>query len=158
MSSSDLRDRMDGLQWDCTVSKMETIMPGSSFLTYSRGENVNLSSHSPLFWVHSKCSVFYFQGLLNSSLERLESPLIYKRTVKKKMDRRGRGRTQPVTFDEIKEVDEDKMEDPLHNLVSLNSLSDTDERSRSDVDLKLKFSDLSKSFTQSRKKKAKLNR
>jgi len=136
MSSSDLRDRMDGLQWDCSVSKMETIMPGSSFLTYSRGEN----------------------GLLNNSLERLESPLIYKRTVKKKMDRRGRGRTQPVTFDEIKEVDEDKMEDPLHNLVSLNSLSDTDERSRSDVDLKLKFSDLSKSFTQSRKKKAKLNR
>jgi len=136
MSSSDLRDRMDGLQWDCTVSKMETIMPGSSFLTYSRGEN----------------------GLLNSSLERLESPLIYKRTVKKKMDRRGRGRTQPVTFDEIKEVDEDKMEDPLHTLVSLNSLSDTDERSRSDVDLKLKFSDLSKSFSQSRKKKAKLNR
>jgi len=137
MSSSDLRDRMDGLQWDCSsVSKMDTIMPGTSFLTYSRGEN----------------------GLLNNSLERLESPLIYKRTVKKKMDRRGRGRTQPVTFDEIKEVDEDKMEDPLHNLVSLNSLSDTDERSRSDVDLKLKFSDLSKSFSQSRKKKAKLNR
>ena len=115
-------------------------------------------SLSLLFWVHSKCSVFYFQGLLNNSLERLESPLIYKRTVKKKMDRRGRGRTQPVTFDEIKEVDEDKMEDPLHNLASLNSLSDTDERSRSDVDLKLKFSDLSKSFSQSRKKKAKLNR
>ena len=40
MSSSDLRDRMDGLQWDSPVTKLETIMPGSSFLTYSRGENV----------------------------------------------------------------------------------------------------------------------
>ena len=43
MSSSDLRDRMDGLQWDVSgsVTKLETIMPGSSIITYSRGENVS---------------------------------------------------------------------------------------------------------------------
>ena len=43
MSSSDLRDRMDGLQWDMSgsVTKLETIMPGSSIITYSRGENVS---------------------------------------------------------------------------------------------------------------------
>jgi len=72
---------MDGLQWDSPVTKLETIMPGSSFLTYSRGENG-----------------------LNGSLERLECPIKYKRTVKKQVDRRGRGRTQPVTFAEIKVV------------------------------------------------------
>ena len=44
MSSSDLRDRMDGLQWDVPITKLETIMPGSSFLTYSRGENVDTHS------------------------------------------------------------------------------------------------------------------
>lgn len=44
------------------------------------------------------------------------SPHMYKRTVKKKVDRRGRFRTQPVTFSEIKEVDEDKVEDPLTGL------------------------------------------
>ena len=43
MSSSDLRDRMDGLQWDVSgsITKLETIMPGSSLITYSRGENVS---------------------------------------------------------------------------------------------------------------------
>ena len=38
MSCSDLRDRMDGLQWEYPGTKVETIMPGSSFLTYSRGD------------------------------------------------------------------------------------------------------------------------
>ena len=46
MSSSDLRDRMDGLQWDVPITKLETIMPGSSFLTYSRGENVDIFERS----------------------------------------------------------------------------------------------------------------
>merc|ERR1712209_34684 len=129
MSCSDLRDRMDGLQGEYPGTKVETIMPGSSFLTYSRGDG------------------------LNGSLERLECPLVYKRTVKKKVDRRGRGRTQPVTFDEIKEVDEDKVEDPRHVLGSENSIDMSDtEKSRSDFDLKTTFSELSKSLSQRRRK------
>ena len=34
---------MDGLQWDVSgsITKLETIMPGSSLITYSRGENVS---------------------------------------------------------------------------------------------------------------------
>eukprot|EP00092_Neocalanus_flemingeri_P073319 GFUD01090426.1.p1 GENE.GFUD01090426.1~~GFUD01090426.1.p1 ORF type:complete len:182 (-),score=52.86 GFUD01090426.1:116-661(-) len=77
----------------------------------------------------------------------------YKRTVKKKVDRRGRGRTQPVTFDEIKEVDEDKIEDPLHGLSGNSSDVSDNEKSRSDVDLKTKFAELSRSFSQ-RKQRA----
>ena len=69
------------------------------------------------------------------------------------MDRRGRGRTQPVTFDEIKEVDEDKVEDPRHVLGSENSIDMSDtEKSRSDFDLKTTFSELSKSLSQRRRK------
>ena len=50
MSSSDLRDRMDGLQWDVSgsVTKLETIMPGSSIITYSRGENVSIRDQGEL--------------------------------------------------------------------------------------------------------------
>ena len=50
MSSSDLRDRMDGLQWDVSgsVTKLETIMPGSSIITYSRGENVSIGDQGEL--------------------------------------------------------------------------------------------------------------
>jgi len=69
------------------------------------------------------------------------------------VDRRGRGRTQPVTFDEIKEVDEDKVEDPRHVLGSENSIDMSDtEKSRSDFDLKTTFSELSKSLSQRRRK------
>jgi len=47
-----------------------------------------------------------------SRMHRLEThPNAYRRAVKKKMNRTGRFRTQPVTFDEIKEVDEDTLDD-----------------------------------------------
>lgn len=78
------------------------------------------------------------------------NPHMYKRTVKKKIDRKGRFRTQPVTFMEIKEVDEEKVEDTL----GLSKQQDTDpyseEKSRSEMDLKSKFEEFSKSLTQRR--------
>ena len=77
---------------------------------------------------------------------------MYKRTVKKKVDMRGRGRTQPVTFDEIKEVDEDKIEDPLHGLCANSSDVSDNEKSRSEVDLKTKFTELSRSLSHRRQK------
>ena len=57
------------------------------------------------------------------------------------MDRRGRGRTQPVTFDEIKEMDEDKIEDPLHGLSGNSSDVSDNEKSSSEVNLKTKFAE-----------------
>jgi len=117
MSSSDLRDRLDGLG---STGKMAAIYP------------------EPLSR-HNRC-----MNQLSSNVIEC-SPHNYKRTVKKKIDRKGRFRTQPVTFTEIKEVDEDKGETEniftdLHN----------SEKSRSEMDLKSKFDDLARNLSSRR--------
>ena len=84
----------------------------------------------------------FISSLQSSQLEC--SPHMHKRTVRKKMERRGRFRTQPVTFMEIKvgevekqddtvwqEVDEDKVEDPLTGLSGNSSDFSDNEKSSS---------------------------
>jgi hypothetical protein len=78
---------------------------------------------------------------------------MYKRTVKKKQDRRGRFRTQPVTFMEIKEVDEEKVEDPLTGLSGNSSDLSDSEKSSSMQDLKMKWAgDLTRSLSARRQR------
>merc|ERR550532_2139538 len=78
---------------------------------------------------------------------------MYKRTVKKKQDRRGRLRTQPVTFMEIKEVDEEKVEDPLTGLSGNSSDLSDSEKSSSMQDLKMKWAgDLTRSLSARRQR------
>jgi len=116
MSSSDLRDKLDGLG---STGKMAAIYP------------------EPLSR-HNRC-----MNQLSSNVIEC-NPHNYKRTVKKKIDRKGRFRTQPVTFTEIKEVDEDKGDDNLFNDLQ------NQEKSRSEMDLKSKFEDISRNLSNRR--------
>jgi len=117
MSSSDLRDKLDGLG---VSGKMDAIYP------------------EPLSRLN-RCMTQLSGNVIECN------PHMYKRTVKKKIDRKGRYRTQPVTFTEIKEVDEDKGEDSL----GFPDLSDG-EKSRSEMDLKSKFEELSRNLSNRR--------
>jgi len=85
MSTHDLLDKLDGIQ---AVNRMDgiTVYP-ESVSRLHRG-----------------------LGGVNNKIVIETSPQIHKRKVKKNMDRRGRFRTQPITFTEIKEVDEDQGE------------------------------------------------
>jgi len=118
MSSSDLRDKLDGLG---STGKMAAVYP------------------EPLSR-HNRCINQLSSNVIDCDAHR------YKRTVKKKVDRNGRYRTQPVTFMEIKEVDEDKGED---NLGLIDHLSDG-EKSRSEMDLKSKFEEISRNLSNRR--------
>jgi len=117
MSSSDLRDKLDGLG---STGKMAATYP------------------EPLSR-HNRCMTQLSSNVIECN------PHMYKRTVKKKIDRNGRFRTQPVTFMEIKEVDEDKGEDSL----GLGDFSDG-EKSRSEMDLKSKFEEISRNLSNRR--------
>jgi len=129
MSSSDLRARMDGLE---VLGKADAVYP----------EPLSRHNRAP----------FAQQGSVRSG--DLEcSPHMYKRTVKKKTDRRGRFRTQPVTFMEIKEVDEEKVEDPLTGLSGNSSDLSDSEKSSSMQDLKMKWAgDLTRSLSARRQR------
>ena len=110
MSSSDLRARMDGLEG---LGKADAVYP-EPLSRHNRG----LVAQQQVGKQHSTLGLTsvisagdleephheeaLFQGMRSGDLEC--SPHMYKRTVKKKQDRRGRFRTQPVTFMEIKVI------------------------------------------------------
>jgi hypothetical protein len=116
---------MDGLEWE---SSMDMPYPEA------------LSRHN--------------RAVQTSQVSHLEySPHMYKRTVKKKMERGARFRTQPVTFMEIKEVDEEKVEDPLTGLSGNSSDLSDSEKSSSMQDLKMKWAgDLTRSLSARRQR------
>jgi len=134
MSSSDLRDRMDGLEGALRTETTTTYPEALSRHTRTL-EGVG---RPELAYPESLSRYNRSLGLANNQLDC--SPHMYKRTVKKKVDRRGRFRTQPVTFSEIKEVDEEKLENPLTGLSDNSSDFSDNEKSSSMTDLRMRWS------------------
>jgi len=135
MSSSDLRDRMDGLEANIrTETNTTTTYPES----LSRHSRTLEGTGREVAYPESLSRYNRSLGLANNQIDC--SPHMYKRTVKKKVDRRGRFRTQPVTFSEIKEVDEEKLENPLTGLSDNSSDFSDNEKSSSMTDLRMRWS------------------
>ena len=100
MSNHDLRDKLDGIH---STKAMDTVYP-EAMSRLHRGIGVSVMINARLSISHIffsfKCAYIIYKFQQPAVIE--HNPQNYKRKVKKNMDRRGRFRTQPVTFMEIK--------------------------------------------------------